>query len=103
MPLKSNRLKWEALNKYCAEKGWGVLITDGHRTIQQAQSRTVSVQFASEVLDRLKSKSLSWREYREIAQQHNASTLEFVALVLRAELNWSLGPFKLENPLFGAQ
>ncbi len=97
MPLKSNRLKWEALNKYCAEKGWGVLITDGHRTIQQAQSHTVNVQFASAVLDRVKSKSLSWREYKEIAEQHNASAGEFVALVLRSELDWSLGPFKLSG------
>ncbi|CAN5478871.1 hypothetical protein BH10CYA1_BH10CYA1_56820 [soil metagenome] len=97
MPLRINRLKWDALNKYCAENGLGVLITDGHRSIQEAKNRSVNVQFASEILNRLKLKCLTWREYKEIAQRHNASSAEFVALVLHAKLNWSLCPFQLSG------
>jgi hypothetical protein len=98
MPLRVNRLKWKSLSKYCAERGWGVLITDGRHTIQQMQNCTVNVQFATEILDRLKSTSLTWSEYKVIADFHNVSTSEFMALVLKAELDWSLGPFKLRGP-----
>src|SRR5437762_14109819 len=37
MALHENLTKWSALHKYCIQNGWGLLITDGYRSIQKFQ------------------------------------------------------------------
>lgn len=95
MALKINLRKWTALKKYCKERGWGLLITDGSRSIREVSNYPVRDEFAADLLRALKTKSLSFIDYKQIANKHQASTNEFLALVLQFRLDWSLEPFCL--------
>ncbi len=48
MALHENLTKWSALDKYCVQNGWGLLITDGYRSIQKFQQHEFSMEFQIE-------------------------------------------------------
>jgi hypothetical protein len=99
MALRRNLTKWSALRAFCEAKGWGILVTDGHCTIQQVQRRPVDAAFAQAVLRRLQSGPLLWPEYRQLRDQYPVNRNDFLALILKNRLVWHLQPFSLERPL----
>ena len=100
MALHENLTKWSALHKYCVQNGWGLLITDGYRSIQKLQQHEFSVEFQMALLIALENSRdgiLSWTEYRSIRDQHNATWNDFLAVILKNRLVWRLQPFVLKQ------
>jgi hypothetical protein len=100
MALYENLIKWSALYKFCALKGWGMLVTDGKRPFQNLQYHELPTGFESTLLRTLANSDtgfLSWKEYREIRDQYNATWIDFVAVILKNRLIWNLQPFVLKR------
>jgi DNA-binding CsgD family transcriptional regulator len=100
MALYQNLIKWSALYKFCVLKGWGILITDGKQPFQKLQYHELPIGFESTLLKTLTNSDagfLSWKEYREIRDQYNATWIDFVAVVLKNRLVWNLQPFVLKR------
>ena len=95
MALHINLVKWAALKKFCADKGFGYLITDGRYAIQQIQHLEVNPTYSKAVLESLQAGALSWLQYKKIRDEYSPSQNDFVALVLKNKLIWRLSPFKL--------
>ncbi len=77
-----------------------VLFTDGKRSIQKLQQHEFSVEFQTALLAALANSrdgNLFWKEYRNIRDQHNATWSDFVAVILKNRLVWSLEPFVLKQ------
>jgi len=100
MALHENLTKWSALDKYCVQNGWGLLITDGYRSIQKFQQHEFSMEFQTALLTTLENSrdgTISWIEYRRIRDQHSATWSDFLAVILKNGLVWSLQPFVLKQ------
>lgn len=97
MALRQNLVKWSALKKFCTAKGWGILITNGRKTIQEVQHQEADEAFARAVMQRLEGGPIKWADYRELRDCHEADWRDFLALILQQRLDWRLGPFKLER------
>ena len=95
MALEENLQKWSALRRYCAQRGWGLLVTDGRHSIQDVQRHEVDPEFERAVLLALADGPISWKEYRPIKEAFQPKRDDFVALVLRNRLVWRLCPFQL--------
>lgn len=99
MGLYENIIKWAALRKFCVQNGWGYLITDGNRSIQTLQQHEYSVEFQTALMTALENSrdgTLNWPEYRRIRDQYSATWSDFLAVILKNELIWSLQPFVLK-------
>ena len=100
MALHENLTKWSALHQYCVQNGWGLLITDGSRSLQKLQQHEFDVEFQTALimaLENSKDGTLSWSEYRSIRDQHNATWNDFLAVILNNGLVWRLQPFVLKQ------
>lgn len=95
MALHININKWTGMKRFCADKGLGILITDGRYTIQQLQLRDINQGFANDVLALLKKGPLNWAQYKQIRDEHGITRNDFLALVLKKNLIWKLNPFML--------
>ncbi|TMD65881.1 MAG: hypothetical protein E6I91_09645 [Chloroflexi bacterium] len=103
MALHENLIKLSALRLLCIQNGWGLLVTNGKIPIQKLHHHTFSVEFQTALLEAIsnsKGGSISWREYKFIKDQYNATLGDFVAVILKNKLVWSLQPFviKLRSP-----
>ena len=97
IPLHANWERWRALRRFAAERGVGVLITDGRRTAQAIRNHQPMEGFEREVLGVLRQRDIHWREYFDIKRRWSPSGLDFASLVLRNRLEWHLSPFRLTN------
>jgi len=100
MALYENLTKWSALYTFCLQNGWGLLVTDGRRPFQQFQQYEIPVEFQTALLSALVNSddgTISWKEYRNIRDQHNATWNDFLALILKNRLIWTLQPFVLKR------
>lgn len=95
MGLYQNLCKWTAMRAFCEERGFGLLVTDSSRTIQEVQSLATDPQFEAALLLRLQRGPLAWRELRMIRDDYGVKVTEFVATVLRHRLEWRLKPLEL--------
>ncbi|SRR6266487_1993052 len=99
MALYENLTKWSALRRFCFQNGWGLLVTDGKRSIQKLQHYEFSVELQTALLGALANSQdgrLSWNEYREIRNQYNTTWDDFLAVILKNRLIWDLQPFVLK-------
>jgi DNA-binding CsgD family transcriptional regulator len=100
MALYQNLIKWSALYKFCASNGLGMLVTDGKRPFQKLQNLELPPGFEENLLKTLSNSeigSLSWKEYKQIRDLYNASWIDFVAVIIKNRLVWSLQPFVLKR------
>ena len=100
MALHENLTKWSALRKFCVQNGWGLLVTDGQRPIQKLQQHEFPIKFQTALLAALENSrdnALSWKEYKSIRDQYNATWEDFIAVILRNRLIWNLHPFELKQ------
>jgi DNA-binding CsgD family transcriptional regulator len=102
MALHENLAKWSALYKSCLQSGCGLLVTDGKRPFQKLQHHEYPVEFQTALLAALANAedgTLSWKEYRNIRDQYNATWDDFIAIILKHRLVWNLQPFVLKRAL----
>lgn len=100
MALHRNWGKYNALRLFCLKHGWGLLITDGTKTLQQVKQHPIALPFQTALLEALahaENGTLSWEEYRVVRDQHQGTHKDFIAIVLTQRLAWSLDPFTLRR------
>ncbi|MCL4338638.1 hypothetical protein M1271_03040 [Patescibacteria group bacterium] len=100
MALSENVFKWSLMQKYCRRKGYGLLITDGKKSISHFLRHEVNKEFAQAVLDKLRKirpRSLWWQEYKSLLRKHKAIIEDDVGLILQCRLVWTLNPFSLRG------
>jgi hypothetical protein len=103
MALQKNLIKYETLRIFCIKNGLGLLITDGRRTFKEIRQHAIPPVFQKALLDAIaqsQTQSLSWSEYQALRDQHSASWMDFLAVVLANRLAWSLLPFTLRRRAF---
>ena len=97
MPIEINLIKFNALEKFCAEKGLGLLFTDGRKSIQEVCQTDINREFEESILNALNNGSITGYQYRKIRDKYNLSKFELLALILKNGLSWNLKPFKLRK------
>ncbi len=100
MALSENVFKWKLMQKYCRQKGYGLLVTDGKKSIRHFLLHKVNQDFAKAVLVKLsevKPRSLWWQEYKTLLRKHKAIVEDDVGFILQCKLVWTLNPFSLKS------
>ncbi len=98
MGFWNNRIKWDALKEFCIKNGWGMLITDGYKTIECLRKRKLNSKFVEQIRDYLDKGAMPLSIYREIKYRHGAKDEDFSALVVQEDLRWCLNPFQIYLP-----
>jgi len=99
MALQENIAKFDALNNYCEQHGFGALVTDGRKTFQQLAEHMPDPDFAHDIILALKQGPLGFVQYRMILTQHNVTQVDFTSLIIRQNLILTLRPFFLSSYL----
>lgn len=96
MALQNNLAKWSALRRYCANNGYGLIVTEGNCSIQKFQQTFVRPEVEHAIIEKLRQGPLDWEAFNPLRQQYKIHGHEFGAFVLRHRLKWRLGPFTLK-------
>jgi DNA-binding CsgD family transcriptional regulator len=92
--------KFNALRLFCFKQGWGLLITDGRKSLQQIKQHPIALPFQTALLEALanaENGSLSWNEYKVVRDTYHGTHKDFIAIVLTQRLIWSLDPFTIRS------
>lgn len=95
MPLDENLRKWGALRRYCAEHGYGLLVTNGIVGIQYYTRRSVSASIDRKVVNIIKRKGVLTRADFRAACGHRRAMRELLTIILKRRLVWTLKPFEV--------
>jgi hypothetical protein len=87
--------KYLALRGYCSGLGWGLLMTDGRFSFLELVEHRLRSDYVAEICARLKEGPLFYGDYKEIKKVHGASKLDFAALVVQEEIEYTMKPFQL--------
>lgn len=97
MALQSNWVKWSALKTFCRHNGYGLLVTNGRKSIQEVSRQEIRPRVRQQVLDALDNGSLNWSQYKQLRHQCAIKTSELYALIIQERLRWQPRPFCLER------
>lgn len=100
MALHAHWDKFNALRLFCFKQGWGLLITDGRKSLQQIKQHPIAHPFQTALLEALanaENGSLSWNEYKAVRDTYHGTHKDFIAIVLTQRLIWSLDPFTIQS------
>ncbi|WP_150241289.1 TnsA endonuclease N-terminal domain-containing protein [Streptomyces albofaciens] len=95
IPLAVNLAKYRAAAGLCARNGWGLLITDGTRTLRDLERHPVATELEQRLRAALDTRELTWPDVRDITRGTAFTSLDLAALVLRNGWQWELGPYRL--------
>ncbi|WP_158813087.1 TnsA endonuclease N-terminal domain-containing protein [Streptomyces rimosus] len=95
IPLAVNLAKYRAAAELCARNGWGLLITDGTRTLRDLERHPVAPELEQGLRAALATRELTWPDVRDITRGTPFTSLDLAALVLRNGWQWELGPYRL--------
>ncbi|MDT0268788.1 sigma factor-like helix-turn-helix DNA-binding protein [Streptomyces sp. DSM 44915] len=85
-----------ALVARCAERGWGLLRTDGHRTLPDLRRHPVDPAVTSALATALAGgAALSWPDVCALRERVSFTHRDLAALVLRHGWEWRTGPYRL--------
>jgi hypothetical protein len=93
----SNVDKYLALRGYCGALGWGLLLTDGKYAFTELAEHKLKSDYAAEIRARLHVGPLSYGEYKEIEKVYGASKLDFAAVIMQQEIEYTTKPFQLKR------
>jgi hypothetical protein len=97
MALHANVEKWRAAFRFCHQRGWGFLVTDGRRSMNSLLEYRLHEPFVEAIDSALSRGPLDWPAYQRIRDAADVGGDEFLALVLQRRLRWSLAPFRLAS------
>ena len=75
MALHRNWAKWAALSQHCEEKGFGFLVTDGCRSVQDVAKREVRSLSRQAILAAVATGSLDWQLIRKFGEDMTSDFL----------------------------
>lgn len=91
--------KVEALIDYCKLYGFGLLLTNGHSTINYLLSKNCNHDFENEILRRLNEnggRTIFYREFLELQTKFKILWIDFLSMVLKNNLGFY--PFRPNHP-----
>lgn len=94
--LYINQQKFAALKQFCELQGWGMLVTDGRRTLRFLQDYKPNPRFTEHILETLKQGPLDWPSYRTIRAKYGCNNVDLNSLILAENIAWTLRPFCLK-------
>lgn len=97
MAASINLKKWAGMKMFCAERGYGLLITDGRTTLQDVMRRTPRDPAIGDRLEALIAEhgALSYMSYLERLEMTPPHVLQFAAIVIERRLPFQMFPFRL--------
>ncbi|MEU9047863.1 MULTISPECIES: sigma factor-like helix-turn-helix DNA-binding protein [unclassified Kitasatospora] len=96
MATAVNLAKCRALEQLCRERGWGLLITDGHRTRALLEEHRPDPRLADLIEPLLDDGTvLGWPQVVSAAGGQRPDWMDFAALVLSRGWDWRTRPFRL--------
>ncbi|WP_158717831.1 sigma factor-like helix-turn-helix DNA-binding protein [Streptomyces sp. NRRL F-2664] len=98
MATAVNVAKYRAVEALCRERGWGLLATDGNRTLRLLKGRPVDPRVEAVLTAALEQRGeLTWPQVRAALGDLDIDALTMSALVLRRGWSWSTRPYRLRR------
>ncbi|WP_309892487.1 sigma factor-like helix-turn-helix DNA-binding protein [Archangium sp.] len=95
MARHENVCKWKGLQAFCQERGLGMLVTDGSRTLRDLERLRVPATFERRLLSALEGGPLSWSTIVRL-RTSDVPSLALEAVVLQRGLVLRMNPFELQ-------
>ncbi|WP_374097479.1 sigma factor-like helix-turn-helix DNA-binding protein [Jeotgalibacillus sp. JSM ZJ347] len=101
MALFKNLIKFNALHRYCEFKGLGYLIIEKNQSFLDYVNRRLDPQKETSFLNQIQQKDMDWYSYNKIRVELGITTDEFISLIVKNNLKWTLSPFLISknNPV----
>ncbi|MFB4285914.1 TnsA endonuclease N-terminal domain-containing protein [Nonomuraea sp. MTCD27] len=93
MATSINRAKAAAMFAYCAEHGWGHIVTDGARHMRQLADLTVDPTTVDLLSSALTKRDLYWSDILHLRKERPLTSIEIAAIVLQQGWNFQLRPY----------
>jgi len=90
--------KIEVLIEYCKNHGFGLLLTNGFKTINYLTTKSCNVEFERKILKKLNEnggRTMFFNEFKEIQNKYNVQWIDFLSTVIKNDLALYPFPFKL--------
>jgi hypothetical protein len=90
--------KIEVLIEYCKNHGFGLLLTNGFKTINYLTTKSCNVEFERKILKKLNEnggRTMFFNEFKEIQNKYNVQRIDFLSTVIKNDLALYHFPFKL--------
>lgn len=91
------QMRIEALIKFCAGKGFGLLLTDGKHTFDKLLKTKINRKLEREIMANVKDDILRKTACNEIVKQCEATQNELLKVILKRNLKFRSYPFKLQQ------
>ncbi|MCG5220583.1 TnsA endonuclease N-terminal domain-containing protein [Streptosporangium soli] len=95
MATSINRVKFNAMRQYCAERGWGHVVTDGVRHMRQLESRIVDPTTMKRLTSALIERDLYWPDILRLRKNGPLTNSDIAAAVIQQGWDFQLGPYYL--------
>lgn len=89
--------KIEGLLKFCSERGFGLLLTDGKHTIDKIKKIRVNKKLEKEILCFANQETLRKKECNQIMKDCNCTQNELLKVILKNDLRYRPFPFRLQK------
>lgn len=93
-----NRAKFSAVRERCRANGWGFLLTDGSRTLENLTGRVVAASIENVLAAHLAANELNWTEIKVLREKHGFTQTDLAALALRNGWQIRLNPWRIKAP-----
>jgi Sigma-70, region 4 len=101
MPLAITQAKADAARKFCADRGWGYLLTDdGGHTLHDLVTLPLPEQAAQAFADALNAAgTMTWRDIKAHRERHGLTPVQVGALAIQRGWHIRLDPYRMsEHP-----
>lgn len=95
MAMRANWQKWSALRAFCRQQGFGLLVTDGTRCIQDLSRVPVSAEVCDSLLTLLGKWPITLAKYTPWAEANRVSCDQLLAIIIKERLVYQPFPFML--------
>ncbi|WP_030957847.1 TnsA endonuclease N-terminal domain-containing protein [Streptomyces sp. NRRL S-378] len=96
MAMAVNVAKYRAVEAFCRNRGWGLIATDGNRTLSLLENRSVDPRVDTALTAALETHGeLTWPQVRAALGDLEVDSLTMSALILKRSWSWSIRPYRL--------
>jgi hypothetical protein len=97
--LYKNIVKFDAATRFCHDRGWGFVATDGYRTPAYLLRKEVAPVKEKAVVDTVENGAADWSTIRALMLRHEITHADLAALVIRHKWFWQTEPYRLATSL----
>ncbi|RDU38670.1 hypothetical protein DRW41_03675 [Neobacillus piezotolerans] len=96
MAININIIKYQALESFCNEMGYGFLVTDGFTSFEEIKMHTYNKSFEDELLSELKKGPLRWSEFIKFKSKYSIG-LDLSSIIINNDLIYEKSPFLIKK------